>query len=172
MTSEAPRDAFAWVWLPGAATPVVAGRLHEEGGVVSFAYGASYLARDDAISLYAPELPLRRGTIWPLPELAAPGCIVDAGPDAWGQRVIMAKLMGAAARQADPAELGTLTYLLESGSDRIGALDFQASPDVYVPRATDRASLDDLARAAELFDAGEPLPAYLGRRDADAHPRV
>ena len=33
-------------------------------------------------------------------------------------------------------ELGELTYLLESGSDRIGALDFQNDPRDYVARRT------------------------------------
>jgi serine/threonine-protein kinase HipA len=33
----------------------------------------------------------------------------------------------------DTADLSHLTYLLDSGSDRIGALDFQASPAEYVP---------------------------------------
>lgn len=32
----------------------------------------------------------------------------------------------------DTAELSQLTYLLDSGSDRIGALDFQASAAEYV----------------------------------------
>lgn len=39
-TSERPRQAFVWVWLPGADEPVVAGRLDESDGVVSFRYGA------------------------------------------------------------------------------------------------------------------------------------
>jgi len=32
MSSEAPREAYVWVWLPGAFEPVVAGRLDERGG--------------------------------------------------------------------------------------------------------------------------------------------
>jgi serine/threonine-protein kinase HipA len=34
MTSE-PRQAFVWVWLPGAADPVVAGRLDTAGALVT-----------------------------------------------------------------------------------------------------------------------------------------
>jgi len=41
-------------------------------------------------------------------------------------------------------------YLMESGSDRIGALDFQASPSVYLPRSTKQATLG--VWAAEHFD--------------------
>lgn len=163
MTSEAAREAYVWAWLPGATEPVVAGRLQREGDIHTFVYGASYLARRNAISLYTPELPLRRGRILPLPELTAPGCIVDARPDSWGQRIIMNRLLGAPARNADPAELGLLTYLLESGSDRIGALDFQASPDTYAPRVAEHVSLDELLRAAELLDSGQALPETLER---------
>jgi serine/threonine-protein kinase HipA len=57
--------------------------------------------------------------------------------------------------------LGFLTILLESGSDRIGALDFQASPSDYVTRATGRATLDELGEVATLVEAGEPLPPAL-----------
>ena len=115
MTSE-PDLAFVWVWLPGALGPVVAGRLDVIDGVVWFAYGRSYLENPDAIPLYLPELPLGSGPIAPLVGDIA-GCIADAGPDSWGQRVILNRRLGAEA--VDTAQLGRLTYLLESGSDRI-----------------------------------------------------
>jgi serine/threonine-protein kinase HipA len=54
-----------------------------------------------------------------------------------------------------------LTYLLESGSDRIGALDFQDSPTKYVERSVEHPTLDDLARAAELVEQGVPLSPEL-----------
>lgn len=158
MTSEQPREAFAWVWLPGASDPVVAGRLDAVGDLVTFTYGRSYLAREEAIPLSLPELPLRRGRIDPLVGEIA-GCIADAGPDAWGQRMILNRRLGAGA--LDTADLHRLTYLLDSGSDRIGALDFQASASEYVPRWPDQASLDELARAAELVERGVPLPPAL-----------
>jgi serine/threonine-protein kinase HipA len=103
------------VWLPGADTPVVAGKLVDRGVVTTFTYGRSYLARDEAISLYLPELPLEPGEQSPLSGSLA-GCIADAGPDAWGQRVIEHRRVGKA------TDLGPLDHLLESGSDRIGAL--------------------------------------------------
>ena len=58
MTSEQPTEAYVWVWLPGEPGPVVAGRLEAVGDILNFNYGRSYLGRDDAIALYAPELPL------------------------------------------------------------------------------------------------------------------
>jgi serine/threonine-protein kinase HipA len=156
-----PTQAYVWIWLPGQEEPVVAGLLDERGGETSFVYGQSYLGREHAISLYAPELPLHAGRIRPLEELNAPNCIRDAAPDAWGQRVITYRLLGAAARDVDPADLGLMAFLLESGSDRIGALDFQTSPDVYEPRLRENASLDELMTAAERVQAGLPLSPAL-----------
>lgn len=157
MTSE-PQRVFVWVWLPGATEPVVAGRLDPVGPIVNFTYGRSYLERDNAIPLYLPELPLQSGEISPLIG-DVPGCIADAGPDAWGQRVILNRLTGRA--DAETTELGPLTYLIESGSDRIGALDFQTSPAEYVPRAMDHATLDELAESAERVEKELPLSPEL-----------
>lgn len=50
--------------------------------------------------------------------------------------------------------LDELTYLLESGSDRIGGLDFQASPTEYVPRSAQNASLEELMLAATMVEKG------------------
>ena len=157
MTSERPGTAYVWVWLPGAVEPVVAGRLDEEGGQVSFVYADSYLARGEAIPLYTPELPLSGGRIEPLPELRAPGCVLDARPDAWGQRVVMSRLIGSGSAAVDPEGLGLLRLLLESGSDRFGALDFQASPSTYVAREGETATLEELAESSRLVEQGIPL---------------
>lgn len=163
MIFERPQEAFVWVWLPGAEEPVVAGRLEDAGDLVLFNYGRSYLGRDSAIPLYLPELPLQIGSIGPLPGLRIAGCISDATPDAWGQRVIMQLLLGAAGADSDPAALDPLTYLLQSGSDRIGALDFQASPEQYVPRLDSNTPLGELMEAADLVDRRLPLSPGLGR---------
>src|SRR5690348_8356858 len=132
----APRAAFVWIWLPGATEPVVAGKLNTDEDRLTFNYGRSYLGRRDAISLYEPELPLKGGLLPLLPGLTMPGCIRDAAPDAWGRRVLINRLLGRRGNRVDTAEMDELTYLLESGSDRVGALDFQQSPAEYVPRAS------------------------------------
>ena len=111
MTSNnAPPRAYVWVWLPSATEPVVAGLLEPAGDTVVFNYARSYLARDNAISLYEPELPLGKGRIRPFPGLRVAGCISDAGPDAWGQRVITNRHFGAVGPDRDSIELGLLTY--------------------------------------------------------------
>ena len=159
MTSDhpLPREAFVWIWLPGATEPVVAGRIQAEGSRYIFNYGRSYLSHPEAIPIHLPELPLRAGAIEPEPPLEIANALRDASPDAWGRRVIVNRLTGVRGRSADLVDLDELTFMLRSGSDRIGALDFQASPSEYVPRESGNASLEDLLQAADLVDRGLPL---------------
>lgn len=83
-----------------------------------------------------------------------PSCIRDAAPDAWGRRVIINKLLGKSTAITDRIELNELTYLLESGSDRIGALDFQHSPSEHVPRLAEQVSLEALLESAGRVERG------------------
>lgn len=165
MTSNPEKEAFVWIWLPGETSPVVAGRIEADHGAIRFNYGRSYLgrvgARSPAISIYEPELPLRSGPLALSEGLNMPGCIRDAAPDAWGRRVIINKLLGLKGPGADTAALDELTYLLESGSDRIGALDFQRSPAEYVPRVAGNVSMEELIESAERVEKGEPLTPEL-----------
>jgi len=160
-SGQTPDEAYVWIWLPDALAPVVAGRLAREGERLTFTYGRSYLERGDAIPVYEPELPLRRGAIPPGPRLRIAGCLRDAAPDAWGRRVILNRLYGSTNKQMDIDALDELTYLLESGSDRAGALDFQTSPTRYVPRAAGNATLEELLSAAEKVEKGIPLTPVL-----------
>ena len=154
-------EAYVWVWLPNATEPVVAGLLTQQGPQLVFNYGRSYLARPDAISLYAPELPLQPGSLSLIPGLNMPSCLRDASPDAWGRRVLIHQKLGVKGTDAAQFELDELTYLLESGSDRIGALDFQTSPTQYVPRQTQQPSLEELLTAAEKVEQGIALSPEL-----------
>ncbi len=182
MTSEPGRDAaYVWIWLPGETGPVVAGQVaqtrqrYDEQPVLVFTYARSYREREDAIALFTPELPLAPGTFdptrpgepaggvgwngWPNPAqrspLALAGCLRDAAPDAWGRRVLNLRLA-----EDTAVDLSELTYLLASGSDRVGALDFQQSATDYQPRG-ERASLEQLVAAAELIERGIPIPDEL-----------
>jgi serine/threonine-protein kinase HipA len=152
MTSE-PDVAYVWIWLPEQTEPTVCGSLTRVDERIVYVYARSYLGRADAVPIYPPELPLVRGEQLPAsPQTrGVPLCIDDAMPDSWGRRLINHRLGELA------ADLGDLTYLLESGSDRIGALDFQRSPTDYVPREVSNPSLDDLAEASARIEAGERL---------------
>jgi serine/threonine-protein kinase HipA len=170
MTSErsgrqAPREAYVWIWLPGQTDPVVAGRLAPGERGLQFNYGRSYLERatvaGGAIPIYLPELPLETGVLPLQPGLSMPSCLRDASPDAWGRRVIINRLLGRKGVDTETADLGELVYLLESGSDRIGALDFQRSPSEYVPRLAAGASLEELLASADRVEQGIPLSPEL-----------
>ena len=159
MTSDAslPREAFVWIWLPGRTAPVVAGRIDAQDDHFVFTYGRSYLAREDAIPIYASELPLRTGAIVPKPPLDIANALRDASPDAWGRRVIAHRFAGGRGVAGEMADLDELTFMLQSGSDRIGALDFQASSRNYVPRESDNETLGRLLDSADRVDRGLPL---------------
>jgi serine/threonine-protein kinase HipA len=167
MTSNnAYKEAYVWIWLPEAVEPVVAGKLEaDDQDNVQFNYGKSYLERinDDppAIPIYAPELPLRKGVLPLLGGLTMPGCIRDSAPDAWGRRVVVNKKLGKKGEDTNTDALSELTYLLESGSDRIGALDFQRSPSEYVPRLATNVPLEELLQSATRVEQGVPLTPEL-----------
>ncbi len=165
MISDRNQEAFVWIWLPGETEPVVAGKLEADNGNILFYYGKSYLERiadrSPAISIYEPELPLKAGVLPLATGLTMPGCIRDAAPDAWGRRVIINRMLGLRGADTDTTVLDELTYLLESGSDRIGALDFQRSPTEYAPRAASRFDLEELTESAERVEKGIPLTTEL-----------
>lgn len=159
------KEAFVWIYLPNESKPIVAGKLEQDNGHILFNYGKSYLERINdqapAIPIYEPELPLKTGQLPLLKGLSIPGCIRDAAPDAWGRRVIINKKLGLKGSNTDTAELSELTYLLESGSDRIGALDFQHSPTEYISRAASNVSLEELIESAERVEQGVQLSPEL-----------
>lgn len=158
-------EAFVWIWLPEETNPVVAGKLVADNGNIFFNYGKSYLERlhatHPAIAIYEPELPLKAGALPLLADLNMPGCIRDAAPDAWGRRVILNKTLGRKGTKTDTNEFGELSYLLESGSDRIGALDFQQSATDYVARSASNVPLEELLESAARVEQGIPLTPEL-----------
>jgi serine/threonine-protein kinase HipA len=157
-------EIFVWIWLPDETDPVVAGKIAKADKRILFTYGQSYLDNPKAVPIYDKELPLQSGIQEKkLGTEAMPGCIRDAAPDAWGRRVILNKLLGVKGKSADPSDLDEFTYLMESGSDRIGGLDFQLSAKNYEARLAGQASLEELLRSAELIERGMPLTPELAQ---------
>jgi len=154
-------EVYVWIWLPGETIPVVAGRLAAEGKSLIFNYGQSYLKRKNAIAIFDEELPLKPGALPLRQGMSMPSCLRDASPDAWGRRVIINKKLGLKGAAATQVELSELTYLLESGSDRIGALDFQQSATDYIPRTSVNAKLEELLASAEKVEQGLPISMEL-----------
>ena len=160
------QEAYVWIWLPNQTEPIVAGKLEADANKLLFNYGKSYLERrndthNPAISIYEKELPLKKGVLPLLNDLAVPGCIRDGAPDAWGRRVIINKMFGAKGRDIDTARVGELSYMLDSGSDRIGALDFQQSATEYVPRLSAQVPMENLLKSSERVEKGVPLTTEL-----------
>lgn len=147
-------ELYVWTWLPGQTEPVLAGRAQQAGPLVTFIYALRYRSRADAISLFAPELPLRPGVQEPEDGLVIAGVLRDGSPDRWGRGVIERR------RGASPNSLSEIDYMVSSSSNRFGALDFQISAEEYVPR-DDAATLDELHRAAIILDEGGELSASL-----------
>jgi serine/threonine-protein kinase HipA len=175
MTSD---RVYVWTWLADREDPVVAGALDPVGDRLHFVYGRSYLERPDAVPLYLPELSLQPGDQPPPDGMDLAGCLADGAPDVWGRRVILRRLHAGDSRDVDTAALPSVTYLLESGTDRIGANDFQASAETYIPRETD-ATLEELLTAVDRLQAGEPFSEEIDRVTRDVprcharhHPRL
>ncbi|MCB7135690.1 type II toxin-antitoxin system HipA family toxin [Cellulosimicrobium marinum] len=160
-TTSTSEQAVVWVWLPQEVTPVPAGVLRRRSdGRAWFRYGRTYLDDPRAISLYEPTLPLRDAWIEPPAGWAIAPNLRDAGPDAWGQRVILDRLHGRRGTTADVTDVDELTYLLRSSSNRVGGLDFQESSRRYVAR-DETAALDELYDAASALDHGQELTPAL-----------
>ena len=139
--------------------------LTEDGpGVLgaSFAYGLNYVRRPDALEVDPVSLSLRdRATVLGkrlLPANGLPlfGGIRDAAPDAWGRRVIEAKL------KVPANSLPESQYLLHAGSDRVGALDIRTTINDGPTQGTSAShALEHLMDAAERIEEGLPIPAHL-----------
>lgn len=146
-------EAYVWMWLPAAVEPVAMGKIVLIDQRYHFTYGQHYRARLDAIALSPVELPLLGDTFSPTGLHEMPACLRDAGPDAWGRRLIDYQFP-----TLNPNELD---YLLLSGSDRIGALDFQASATEYVPRDAEPVSLDAIENLATMVEQQKPISKKL-----------
>lgn len=151
-----PSQVFVWVFLPGAVDPVVAGVVSPSraGPGLTFQYGDSYLARTDSIAV-GPDLALGHDVHPAHPVWGMPLTIRDAMPDSWGQKVIQHTL-----GVDSETRVSNLRMMLASGSDRVGALDFQTASDTYRSR-TGRASLEILADGAAKVQEDEELTCEL-----------
>lgn len=148
------------VWAPcGQLT------LTEEGPRLlasSFAYGMNYLKRPGALEVdpvalsIADKAAVTAKRLLPVAGLPFFGGIRDAAPDAWGRRVIEAKL------KVPANSLPESQYLLHAGSDRVGALDIRNHiSDAPTAGASAWHSLAHLVEAASRIDEGLPVPAHL-----------
>lgn len=151
--------------LEGGWVPCGQLQLTEEGERLlasNFAYGLNYLKRQGALEVDPVSLALnnretvRGKRLLPANQLPFFGGIRDAAPDAWGRRVIEAKL------KAPANSLSESTYLLHAGSERVGALDIRSDlQSPALPGVGGWQSLLHLQEAAARIEEGEPIPAHL-----------
>lgn len=162
---DVKRELAVFAFLDDEFVPAGLLTLTEDGTQLNaseFAYGTRYMERPRAVEIDPVSLSLKdkegiRGKkVFPQNELSFFGGIRDAAPDAWGRRVIEAKL------KVPVNSLPESTYLLEAGSERVGALDVRANLDS--PPKDGHVALTDLQyllEAAERIEAGLPIPAHL-----------
>ena len=153
-------EAYVWIWLPGAAAPVVCGRVAAQGAepnaIHRFVYGRSYRELETAIPLLPHTLPIKTGE--QPSRRGLHGVLRDAAPDAWGRRVLMYKLQMSVER--GEAALTELDYLL-AGGQRVGALHFQNDAETWQPQPNHPVELNELFSAAEAVEQNRPLSPEL-----------
>ena len=158
-------NLFVFAHLDSDFVPTGKLTLTEEGTGVQaseFVYGLKYLDRGNAVEIDPVSLSLadrgrvRKQRLFPVDNLPLFGGIRDCAPDAWGRRVIEAR------RKVPMNSLPESVYLLEAGSQRVGALDVResisAEPREVLAKVTD---LVWLLEAAERIEAGLPVPQSL-----------
>jgi serine/threonine-protein kinase HipA len=160
-----PTSLFVFAHLADHFVPAGLLTLEQQGDAVlasEFAYGTKYLERSNALEIDPVSLSLadkrqvRQQRLFPPPDLNQFGGIRDAAPDAWGRRVIEARL------QVPANSLPEARYLLEAGSNRIGALDIRSALDAKPRHGLSHITdLGYLLEAAERIEAGLPVPQQL-----------
>jgi len=128
----ADQSCFAFIQLPGTFEWAVCGRLmvREIGAgsfVGTFVYGESYLRRPNVAPLDRFHLALSDRPQEFTKLKGIPGALRDASPDAWGRRVIQAKL------NRPEADISEIDYLLNGPDDGAGNLRF--APSLSAPGA-------------------------------------
>jgi serine/threonine-protein kinase HipA len=159
MTSEArpgksPDTLWVWVHLPQAVEPVLCARFTLDISAAGipvgrFVYGRSYLERADALPLDPIALPLQPREFTTTHLQGWFSVLLDAGPDAWGRRVIE--------RRYGAQTL--LNAMLLARGHAVGAIGFSASAQVP-PAATANLEPPSLERVLAVhgrLEAGQAI---------------
>lgn len=160
MTSE--REAYVYIQLPGTLETVPAALLRvqtlPDGTQIGrFRYGDRYLQRQEAVALDPFQLPLAKKVFEFTQLKGIPGAVRDAGPDAWGRRVIEHKL------ERSAADLQEIDYLLHGPQDGAGYLSFglKAEPPAPKRQYNRTHQLAELIAATQAIEEGRPVAANL-----------
>ena len=152
-------SCYIYIQLPGTfeTVPCALLRVREVGAGAfegTFTYGRRYLERADVVALDQYHLPLS-----PRPQRftklkGIPGAVRDASPDAWGRRIIQAKL------QRPETDIQELEYLLNGPDDGAGNLSFGRTAAPPAPHRTFNQThqLQALTEAAQKLEEDGRLP--------------
>ena len=150
---------YVYIQLPGTLETVPCASLRIRSvGVGSyegtFVYGKKYLQRPNVAAVDPFHLPLSARPQKFTKLKGIPGAVRDASPDAWGRRVIQAKL------QRPEADIPEMEYLLNGPDDGGGNLSFGRTVTPPAPqRPFNRThQLEALIRAVEQLEEGGRLP--------------
>ncbi|MBK9441446.1 MAG: HipA domain-containing protein [Comamonadaceae bacterium] len=153
------QSCYVYIQLPGTFewVPCASLKIKEVGSSAfegTFTYGKKYLARHNVVALDQYRLPLTQRPQKFTKLKGIPGAIRDASPDAWGRRVIQAKL------DRPEADIQEMEYLLNGPGDGAGNLRFGLSVDPPGPnrRFNQTHQLQSLILAAQKLDEDGRLP--------------
>ena len=160
MTSE--REAYVYIQLPGTLDTVPAALLRvrtlpDGTRIGRLRYGDRYLERREAVALDPFQLPLDKTVHEFTQLLGIPGAVRDAGPDAWGRRVIEHKL------ERGAADLEEIDYLLHDPQDGAGYLSFGLKTEPPAPKRQYNRThqLTELIAATQAIDEGRTVAARM-----------
>jgi serine/threonine-protein kinase HipA len=156
------RFCYVYIHLPEStqAVPCASLRVKQLGSAAfegTFTYGKRYLARDNVVALDPYNLPLSAKPQKFTQLKGLPGAVRDASPDAWGRRVIQAKL------ERTENDLDEMDYLLSGPDDGVGNLSFGLNQEPPAPHRlyNQTHQLEALTVAAEQLEQDGRLPHEL-----------
>ena len=157
--ADKERKCYVHVQLPGTfeSVPCASLSIRQVGARAfegTFLYGRKYLERNDVLALDPFHLPLDTKPQKFTKLLGVPGAVRDASPDAWGRRVIQAKL------ERPQADISEMEYLLNGPDDGAGNLTFglDLAPPVPGRPFNKTHQLEALTAAAEKLEEDGRLP--------------
>ncbi len=137
----------------GESTPLRAAELRLLPGLKGsvFRYLPEYVVHREAIAFdpFVLRLNTEEKVTTRQEDRLLPDAVGDAGPDAWGKKVID--------RVARLERFSEFDYLLEAGPNRIGALDFSVDDDARASATAGLGDLADIELAMERVRKKEPV---------------
>ena len=153
------QSCYVYIQLPGTTETVPCASLRVRTVAAgayegTFTYGKRYLERPEVVALDPFHLPLSARPQRFTKLKGIPGAVRDASPDAWGRRVIQAKL------QRPEADIQEMEYLLNGPDDGAGNLSFGRTVTPPEPRRPFNRThqLGALIEAAEKLEQDGRLP--------------